>query len=98
MDMDVNILQTPQVPIVKTIMHGISEYDKHPGGQNIVVAIMSWDGYNMEDAIVINKSSIERGLGRSTYFRPSIAEELRYSGGLIDEICIRIRRTARIHY
>ena len=88
MDMDVNILQTPQMPIVNTIMHEISEYDKHPSGQNIIVAIMSYKGYNMEDAIILNKGSIERGLGRSTYYRPSIAEELRYSGGLVDQISI----------
>jgi len=88
MDMDVNLLHTPQVPIVQTIMHNISDYEKHPAGQNIVVAIMSYKGYNMEDAIVLNKGSIERGMGRSTYYRPSIAEELRYSGGLVDEISI----------
>ncbi len=86
MDMDVNILQTPHIPLVKTIMHDVSEYAKHPAGQNLVVAIMSYKGYNMEDAIIINKSSIERGLARSTYYRPLTAEELRYSGGLIDEI------------
>jgi DNA-directed RNA polymerase subunit B' len=88
MDMDVNLLHTPQVPIVQTIMHNILDYEKHPSGQNIVVAIMSYKGYNMEDAIVLNKGSIERGMGRSTYYRPSIAEELRYAGGLVDEICI----------
>jgi DNA-directed RNA polymerase subunit B' len=88
MDMDVNLLETPQMPIVQSVMHRISDYDKHPAGQNMVVAIMSYKGYNMEDAIIINKSSIERGLGRSQYFRPIIAEELRYSGGLIDEIGI----------
>ena len=88
MDMDVNLLHTPQVPIVKTVMHDIYGDEHHPAGQNIVVAVMSYDGYNMEDAIVINKSSIERGFGRSTYYRPSIAEELRYSGGLVDEISI----------
>ncbi|MBT4541158.1 DNA-directed RNA polymerase subunit B [Candidatus Woesearchaeota archaeon] len=86
MDMDVNLLQSPQVPLVRSAMHTISEYGKHPSGQNLVVAIMSYKGYNMEDAIILNKGSIERGLGRSTYFRPSIAEELRYSGGLIDEV------------
>jgi DNA-directed RNA polymerase subunit B' len=86
MDMDVNLLETPQVPLVETVMHRISDYDKHPAGQNLVVAVMSYKGYNMEDAIIINKSSIERGLARSQYFRPMIAEELRYSGGLIDEI------------
>jgi len=88
MDMDVNLLETPQMPLVQTAMHKISEYDKHPSGQNITVAIMSYTGYNMEDAIIINKSSIERGMARSTYFRPLTAEELRYSGGLIDEIGI----------
>ena len=88
MDMDVNLLHYPQVPIVKSIMHDLSDYDKHPAGQNIVVAVMSYKGYNMEDAIILNKSSIERGFGRSTYYRPSIAEELRYSGGLIDQISI----------
>ena len=86
MDMDVNLLETPQMPLTETIMHQISDYDKHPSGQNLVVAIMSYKGYNMEDAIILNKSSIERGIARSTYFRPLIAEELRYSGGLIDEI------------
>ena len=88
MDMDVNLLHYPQNPIVKSIMHDVSEYGKHPAGQNVILAVMSYKGYNMEDSIVINKGSIERGLGRSTYFRPIVAEELRYSGGLMDEITI----------
>ncbi len=88
MDMDVNLLHNPQMPVVKTIMHDSSDYDKHPSGQNVVVAVLSFDGYNMEDAILINKASIDRGLARSTYFRPVISEELRYSGGLIDEISV----------
>ncbi|MEM4267407.1 MAG: DNA-directed RNA polymerase subunit B [Candidatus Woesearchaeota archaeon] len=88
LDMDVNLLETPQVPIVKTIMHDISDYKIHPSGQNLVVAVMSYKGYNMEDAIILNKASIERGIGRSTYYRPVTSEELRYSGGLIDEICV----------
>ncbi len=88
LDMDVNILHTPQKPVVQSIMHDISGYDNHPAGQNIVVAIMSYKGYNMDDAIILNKGSVERGFGRNTYFRQSSAEELRYSGGLIDEVSI----------
>lgn len=88
MDMDVNLLHYPQAPIVKSIMHDLSGYETHPSGQNIVVAVMSYKGYNMEDAIIINKGSIERGFGRGTYYRPMIAEELRYAGGLVDEISI----------
>lgn len=88
MDMDINLLHTPQAPIVKTINHDVIEYDKHPSGQNIVIAIMSYNGYNLEDAVIINKGSIERGMGRSSYFRVAGATELRYAGGLTDEICI----------
>jgi len=84
MDMDVNLLYTPQMPVVQSIMHPISDYEKHPAGQNIVVAIMSYKGYNMEDAIILNEGSIQRGLTRNSYYRPSIAEELRYAGGLVD--------------
>ena len=87
-DMDVNLLHTPQIPIVKTLMNDIMGYEKHPSGQNIVVAVMSYKGYNMEDAIVLNKGSINRGFGRSSYFRPAVIDELRYPGGLTDEISI----------
>ncbi|HIH31705.1 TPA: DNA-directed RNA polymerase subunit B [Candidatus Woesearchaeota archaeon] len=87
-DMDVNILHYPQNPVVKTLMHDVSDYYQHPSGQNVVIAIMPYDGYNMEDAVVINKGSVDRGLGRSTYFRPVVSEELRYPGGLMDEISI----------
>ena len=88
MDMDVNLLHHPQKPIVQTIMNDILKYEEHPAGQNIVVAILSYKGYNMEDAIIVNKGSVDRGFARSTYYRPYKTEELRYSGGLIDDICI----------
>ncbi|MGE0793209.1 MAG: DNA-directed RNA polymerase subunit B [Candidatus Woesearchaeota archaeon] len=86
MDMDSNLLHYPQVPIVSSIIYDLSEYEKHPSGQNAIVAIMAYQGYNIEDAIIINKGSIDRGFARSTYFKPMVAEELRYSGGLLDEI------------
>ncbi len=87
-DMDVNILHYPQIPLVQSVMHEVSNYNKHPSGQNLVVAVMSYKGYNVDDAVILSKASIDRGLGRSTYYRPAIAEELRYSGGLTDEISI----------
>ncbi len=87
-DTDVNILHNPQRPIVQTVTSEVIDYDKHPAGQNIVVAVMSYGGFNMEDAVVINRASIERGFGRSTYFRQGTTEELRYAGGLVDKICV----------
>jgi len=88
MDMDTSILHYPQIPIVKTATEDIIDYKKHPSGMNVVVAVMSYKGYNMDDSLILNKGSIERGLGRSTYFRPQVSEELKYAGGLSDQICI----------
>ncbi len=85
-DTDTNILLYPQVPVVSTIMYDVLKYYDHPSGMNVTVAIMSYKGYNMEDALVFNRGSVERGFARSTYFRPVEAEELRYSGGMIDEV------------
>ena len=81
-DTDISLLYYPQKPIVSSFIQEISKQDKHPAGQNITIALMSKEGYNMQDAIIINKGSVDRGLFRSTYFRPYSAEELRYSGGL----------------
>ena len=81
-----NILHYPQMPIVQTKLHDILGFEHHPAGQNFVVALMTWEGYNMEDAMVFNKASLERGLARSTYFRPYSTVENRYPGGQEDRI------------
>ncbi|MEK6928338.1 MAG: DNA-directed RNA polymerase subunit B'' [Nanoarchaeota archaeon] len=86
LDTDVSILHYPQKPIVRSFIY--DTLDIYPAGQNIVVAIMPFDGYNMEDAVVLNQASVDRGMGRSTFFRPYSATELQYTGGLSDEITI----------
>jgi len=49
---------------------------------------MTHEGYNMEDALVFNQGSLDRGVGRSFYYRPYSAVEMNYAGGLKDEIVI----------
>ncbi|HNZ52013.1 MAG: DNA-directed RNA polymerase subunit B' [Candidatus Diapherotrites archaeon ADurb.Bin253] len=86
LDTDVSILQYPQKPIVRSFVY--DTLNTYPAGQNLVVAIMAYEGYNMEDALVLNKGSLDRGLGRSFYFRPYSAIEMNYAGGLKDEIAM----------
>jgi len=85
-DTDVSILHYPQNPIVKSFVY--DSLNIYPSGQNLVVAIMPFEGYNVEDALVLNKASVERGMGRSTYYRPYKSTERNYTGGLKDEIII----------
>ena len=83
-----NMLLYPQVPLITSDTFDIFNLDKHPSGQNVVIALLCYEGYNMEDAIIFNKGSIERGLGRSFFFRTYTTEETRYGGGQVDEIKI----------
>ena len=85
-DTDVNILHYPQIPIVRSFVY--DTLNVHPAGQNVVVAVMTHEGYNMEDALILNQASVDRGLGRSTRFRPYSSVELNYAGGLKDEVTI----------
>ncbi len=86
-DTKADILIYPQKPLVNTLI-GRDLLDEHPQGQNIVMAIMSFKGYNMEDGIVFNKATIERGFGRSIFFRTYVVEEKKYWGIERDEIKI----------
>jgi DNA-directed RNA polymerase subunit A' len=87
-DTKANVLLYPQIPMVQTHAHKIIEYDKHPNGTNVVVAIASFEGYNVEDAIIINASSIQRGLFWSSMLRTYETEQKRYMGGQEDIIGI----------
>lgn len=55
------LLAYPQRPMVKTKTIELIEFEKLPAGQNATVAVMSYSGYDIEDALVLNKASLDRG-------------------------------------
>ncbi|KAI9646357.1 DNA-directed RNA polymerase I subunit RPA2 [Ciborinia camelliae] len=62
-------LQTGQTPIVRAPLHNEYGFDNFPNGMNSVVAVISYTGYDMDDAMIINKSAHERGFGHGTIYK-----------------------------
>ncbi|MDP6458962.1 MAG: DNA-directed RNA polymerase subunit B, partial [Candidatus Bathyarchaeota archaeon] len=83
-----HILHYPQMPLAQTRPMEIMGFNDRPAGQNYVVAVLSSNGYNMEDAIIFNKSSIERGLGHSSFYRIYKAICKQYLGGAKDRLTL----------
>ena len=70
-----NVLYYPQKPMINTRLMSYMNIDKLPNGQNVIVAIASHGGYNQEDSILFNQSSIDRGMFQSVFYRCYRSEE-----------------------
>ena len=62
------ILNYGQTPLIKSRYLEYINNEEQPYGVNAIVAIMSYTGYNVEDAILINEAAIHRGIFRTTYY------------------------------
>jgi len=76
----------PQQPLVKTKTIELIGYDKLPAGQNAMVAVMSYSGYDIEDALVLNKASLDRGFGRCQVMRKQSTVLRKYANGTFDRL------------
>uniref|UniRef100_A0A8D0CRW0 DNA-directed RNA polymerase subunit beta n=1 Tax=Sander lucioperca TaxID=283035 RepID=A0A8D0CRW0_SANLU len=67
-------LQTPQSPLVRPYMYDHYNLDNYPSGTNAIVAVISYTGYDMEDAMIVNKSSWERGFAHGSIYKTELVD------------------------
>jgi DNA-directed RNA polymerase II subunit RPB2 len=86
------VLNNGQVPLVKSRYLKYINNEEHPCGENTIVAIMAWNGYNVEDSILFNEGSLKRGLFRTTYYSvyESKEESSRVGENTIDSVFANI--------
>ncbi|OII72640.1 RNA polymerase beta subunit [Cryptosporidium andersoni] len=78
------VLYYPQKPLVTTRAMTYMRFRELPAGINCIVGIMCYSGYNQEDSLIMNQSSIDRGLFRSVFFRTYVSEEKQIGSNLIE--------------
>ncbi|KAF2495544.1 beta and beta-prime subunits of DNA dependent RNA-polymerase [Lophium mytilinum] len=67
-------LQTGQTPVVRAPLHNEYGLDNFPNGTNAIVAVISYTGYDMDDAMILNKSSHERGFAHGTIYKTKLCQ------------------------
>ncbi|OMJ79016.1 hypothetical protein SteCoe_21047 [Stentor coeruleus] len=82
------LLTYPQTPMVRTRTIELVHYHELPAGHNASVAVMSYSGYDIEDSVVINKASMERGFGRSLILKTMNEQVRKYANGAQDRILV----------
>uniref|UniRef100_A0A672PKW2 DNA-directed RNA polymerase subunit beta n=1 Tax=Sinocyclocheilus grahami TaxID=75366 RepID=A0A672PKW2_SINGR len=80
------LLAYPQRPMVKTKTIELIDFEKLPAGQNATVAVMSYSGYDIEDALVLNKASLDRGFGRCLVYKNAKCTLRRYTNQTFDKV------------
>ena len=80
MDKTAYVLTYPSRPLVDTRVMGMIKLDQIPSGSAVIVAIMTYSGYNQEDSILVNKGSIDRGLFNATIYHTEKDEDKKING------------------
>ena len=80
------LLCYPQQPMVKTRTIEMINFEQLPAGQNAIVAVMSYSGYDIEDALILNKASLDRGFGRCMVMKKFGTTLKKYASGAFDRV------------
>jgi DNA-directed RNA polymerase beta subunit len=85
-------IQTPQAPIVQNSLQSEYGMDQYPAGTNAVVAVIAYTGVDMEDAMIVNKSSYERGFGHASVYKTISVDLVKDTRGDSSKLVLRNRR------
>ena len=66
------LMNYPQRPLVKSKTLEMINFEKLPAGQNASVAVMCYSGYDIEDALILNRASLDRGFARASVIRRNV--------------------------
>ena len=80
------LLVHPMKPLVRTRVIDMIHFDDLPAGQNAIIAVMSYSGYDIEDALVLNRASLDRGYGRCFVMRKHATTVRKYPNGTHDRL------------
>ena len=81
-----HILNYPQKPLVSTQQSKMLKYEEMSYGTNAIVAVMCYTGFSQEDAVIVNKSAVDRGLFVSTCYKTIVCEEKHRSQTVFETI------------
>jgi DNA-directed RNA polymerase beta subunit len=87
-DTTLHVLDIPQQPITKNEMVNVLKFNEMPHGANPIVAIMTYNGFNQEDSVILNKGSLDRGLFMSTTYKTIVEEEKKKGSSDFESICL----------
>lgn len=87
-DTTLHVLNYPQQPITRSEMVNVIKFNEMSHGASPIVAIMTFCGFNQEDSIILNKSSVDRGLFTSMKYITIVEEEKKHGNNDFESICL----------
>ena len=82
------VMKHPQIPLIKTNTAEYIDNNEMPHGSNVMVAVLTYTGFNQEDSIIFKKSALDRGLFNIMYFKTIKDEAKKQSFGEEEKFCI----------
>lgn len=103
LDSVMHVMVSPERPLVATWTDDMTNSRALPAGQNVLVAILCHSGFNQEDSLIMNRSSVEAGMFHSLIYH-TFKEESRPNGTDMEalevpdpNVCTRLKAASYDH-